>query len=630
MDFSSFLEIDSPFRKGNDLESFEDPVASHFSKQAPNLSLSDRWQTSNDIASDIWPSDASAFRIPESWSQTISTLLSQSIGTSSADSASLNGSTNTSSSTPPSLQYPDASCASAWNGLSASPSDPFHLLHSASVPEHVSTPDPHHDAPAFQVDSSTMPQQLLARLAPASPSNIQSSTSPDSYTSQVSSSLRRFLESSGSPDVTLSPGPQHECVSPADLAQKRNPIPASFLGLPLAQTSPAPARPQQSPFASRGLTGWVPAEDVKHTRPTTFQASNFGVSALAGLRPPCPRPSSVRPAPPAPPKAEIDSHPFTAPPPIAPRTRRSRFSADFNPSPSYDNILGSDDASPEDDDDDVYQPSSSPSRNFSPSREESPFSPDTRGRYSNNANTGYRTISGHSGISVERHSRRGKGKAKGSAALALAVVTQMSKLQQEHAAKAPFPAAFGASHTLDENGHYGATATLARPGRKRKNSTIPLPVPVPHLIKKSRGRKVPYVPVESPEVQHTMDSSSSFASTSFASQSVMEEAQSASGSASNTLSSVSPASGGPSRTARTTSRGRRASLPYSLGEGGKRAYMCEVPGCGKCFVRGEHLKRHVRSIHTYDKPHPCPYNGCDKTFSRRDNLGQHVRIHLQT
>jgi uncharacterized C2H2 Zn-finger protein len=32
-----------------------------------------------------------------------------------------------------------------------------------------------------------------------------------------------------------------------------------------------------------------------------------------------------------------------------------------------------------------------------------------------------------------------------------------------------------------------------------------------------------------------------------------------------------------------------------------RSFVCKVPGCGKCFQRGEHLKRHVRSIHTNDK-----------------------------
>ncbi|KAJ7865072.1 hypothetical protein B0H13DRAFT_1564309, partial [Mycena leptocephala] len=58
-----------------------------------------------------------------------------------------------------------------------------------------------------------------------------------------------------------------------------------------------------------------------------------------------------------------------------------------------------------------------------------------------------------------------------------------------------------------------------------------------------------------------------------------------------------------------------------------RLYMCKVAGCGKCFGRGEHLKRHVRCIHTYDKPHKCPYPRCGKDFSRRDNLGQHMRVH---
>ena len=75
-------------------------------------------------------------------------------------------------------------------------------------------------------------------------------------------------------------------------------------------------------------------------------------------------------------------------------------------------------------------------------------------------------------------------------------------------------------------------------------------------------------------------------------------------------------------------------------------YMCKVPGCGKCFARGEHLKRHVRSIHTNEKrarpflcslglcspglcyvAHKCPFPGCGKDFSRHDNLGQHMRVH---
>ncbi|KIP02488.1 hypothetical protein PHLGIDRAFT_79048, partial [Phlebiopsis gigantea 11061_1 CR5-6] len=58
-----------------------------------------------------------------------------------------------------------------------------------------------------------------------------------------------------------------------------------------------------------------------------------------------------------------------------------------------------------------------------------------------------------------------------------------------------------------------------------------------------------------------------------------------------------------------------------------RSYKCKVPGCSKYFQRGEHLKRHVRSIHTNEKPHKCPYRACGKDFSRHDNLRQHMRVH---
>ncbi|KAF9449389.1 hypothetical protein P691DRAFT_667595 [Macrolepiota fuliginosa MF-IS2] len=124
---------------------------------------------------------------------------------------------------------------------------------------------------------------------------------------------------------------------------------------------------------------------------------------------------------------------------------------------------------------------------------------------------------------------------------------------------------------------YPVDGAEIRAGRRRRNGHIPLPVPVPHLIKKSRGRKVPYIAKEV------------------------------------------TSRGGSSTSSSPKKRGR---------EEAKRVFVCDVSGCGKCFVRGEHLKRHVRSIHTHDKPHPCPYEGCDKSFSRRDNLGQHVRIHL--
>ena len=124
-------------------------------------------------------------------------------------------------------------------------------------------------------------------------------------------------------------------------------------------------------------------------------------------------------------------------------------------------------------------------------------------------------------------------------------------------------------------------------------SSLPIPIPVPNLTKKSRGRRVP-----------TMSS--------------LEDIRSA-------------ASGA----------GRKR---QSVGGKSARMYLCEVAGCGKCFARGEHLKRHVRSIHTYEKredfmtffeahiftpyiAHRCPYPGCGKDFSRHDNLVQHMRVH---
>jgi hypothetical protein len=81
-------------------------------------------------------------------------------------------------------------------------------------------------------------------------------------------------------------------------------------------------------------------------------------------------------------------------------------------------------------------------------------------------------------------------------------------------------------------------------GKSRKNArSLPVPVPVPNLTKKSRGRRVPTV--------------------------------------SNT--------GG-------SGRARGYSDPL-----GSRIYLCDISGCGKCFARGEHLKRHIRSIHTNEK-----------------------------
>jgi hypothetical protein len=71
------------------------------------------------------------------------------------------------------------------------------------------------------------------------------------------------------------------------------------------------------------------------------------------------------------------------------------------------------------------------------------------------------------------------------------------------------------------------------------------PVPVPNLTKKSRGRRVP--------------------------------------------TKIPP------------SNGDSVALDGSTPSVASRVYVCKVENCGKCFNRGEHLKRHIRSIHTYEK-----------------------------
>ncbi|KAF9930227.1 hypothetical protein BGZ67_005903 [Mortierella alpina] len=75
------------------------------------------------------------------------------------------------------------------------------------------------------------------------------------------------------------------------------------------------------------------------------------------------------------------------------------------------------------------------------------------------------------------------------------------------------------------------------------------------------------------------------------------------------------------------SRGRRVSTSQPDNVSGGKLFTCHFDDCGKIFKRSEHLKRHVRSIHTQEKPFGCPIHNCTKRFSRSDNLNQHIRIH---
>lgn len=56
----------------------------------------------------------------------------------------------------------------------------------------------------------------------------------------------------------------------------------------------------------------------------------------------------------------------------------------------------------------------------------------------------------------------------------------------------------------------------------------------------------------------------------------------------------------------TRSRGRRVSNSPSVA--GQKVFTCKHDDCGKVFKRSEHLKRHVRSIHTLEKRKLCYYS----------------------
>jgi hypothetical protein len=92
------------------------------------------------------------------------------------------------------------------------------------------------------------------------------------------------------------------------------------------------------------------------------------------------------------------------------------------------------------------------------------------------------------------------------------------------------------------------TYTSASQSERRgpRTRTAP-PVPVPNLTKKSRGRRVP------------------------------------------------------TKVAGDKESTQKEAPPKEGVQKGGRVYVCKVEDCGKCFSRGEHLKRHIRSIHTHEK-----------------------------
>lgn len=287
------------------------------------------------------------------------------------------------------------------------------------------------------------------------------------------------------------------------------------------------------------------------------------------------------------------------------RKKKRGTSLDFN---LCSLAFGSDDENENDsghDDSDAYIPSRSPS----------PVLPSlVFGSTSRSASPSLTDGLASTNVKGKQGKRKSKGRAKGSAAHALAVVSRAREKQDTlQAMEFAFP-------------DMSDGESVEGPRRTRR---APQPVPVPNLIKKSRGRKVPYVPA-------------------LRGGEGIGEGVPVTGVVSLTPSRrrgrrPATATGGREGSAVQDPDDDQAHAPATE----ERTFVCMVPGCGKCFVRGEHLKRHVRSIHTDDKreshvrsipwllllisriAHVCPYRGCGKSFSRRDNLGQHVRVHLQ-
>ena len=75
-------------------------------------------------------------------------------------------------------------------------------------------------------------------------------------------------------------------------------------------------------------------------------------------------------------------------------------------------------------------------------------------------------------------------------------------------------------------------------------------------------------------------------------------------------------------TGKVKTRGRKENKQADLTDLSK-IFLCNL--CSRRFKRQEHLKRHYRSLHTYEKPYDCPI--CHKKFSRSDNLNQHLKTH---
>ncbi|KAJ3327955.1 PR domain zinc finger protein 13 [Blyttiomyces sp. JEL0837] len=63
---------------------------------------------------------------------------------------------------------------------------------------------------------------------------------------------------------------------------------------------------------------------------------------------------------------------------------------------------------------------------------------------------------------------------------------------------------------------------------------------------------------------------------------------------------------------------------HMLSHTGERNHVCEF--CSTPFARVHDLRRHIRCLHSYEKPYVCSFDGCDEAFPRADALSRHMKV----
>jgi hypothetical protein len=83
--------------------------------------------------------------------------------------------------------------------------------------------------------------------------------------------------------------------------------------------------------------------------------------------------------------------------------------------------------------------------------------------------------------------------------------------------------------------------------------------------------------------------------------------------------------------------GKWSMVADPFGQPPQRHYICpdhdkpDVHGrrCDGAFIRPEHLRRHIKTVHGAMRPFRCKVPQCERAFSRGDNLRDHYWTHIE-